>query len=352
MKLKSVLSLLFLTSIKLVCAQSFSFYNTNIKPGTKHHFKIPISDDKDSTFIPITVFHGIKKGPTLGITAGVHGYEYPPILAGQQLIKSINPKTLKGTVILVQISNLSSFSSRSPFKSALDGKNLNRIFPGDVNGSVTEKIAAFITNNVIVKSNFFLDMHAGDAPEDLMSYSAYYSNSSMPKASQKGMQMAQALLFDHIVVFNTDGKDYIKKDKPSLYCSAEAFKRGIPSVDIECGRLGLPEKDAVLKIETGVLNMLNYLDMVSTGPEIKKNNTYQFISDRTYQESNHNGIFYPSKSSGDYVKKGMKLGVITGYFGDILEIIYAKKNGVILYIIGTPPINKGETIVTIGDISK
>ncbi|WP_299549687.1 M14 family metallopeptidase [Seonamhaeicola sp.] len=353
MKLKSVVLLFFFATIKLAYAQSaFTFFGTDIKPGTKHHFKIPISDDKDSTFIPITVFRGEEEGPVLGITAGVHGYEYPPILAGQRLIKSIDPKTLKGTVILVQIANVASFSGRSPFINPLDDKNLNRTFPGNSEGTVTEKIANFISENVISKSDYFLDMHAGDASEDLTSYSAFYKNSTMPEASQKAKEMAEALLFDYIIVFKTDGKDYVKKDKPSLYCSAEAFKRGIPAVDIECGGLGKSEKEKVLQVENGVLNMMNKLDMTVTNSEVIKKSTYQFVSNRVSQESNHDGIFYASKQSGDYVKQGMTLGVITDYFGNTLETLYAKANGVVLYIVGTPPINTGETLVTIGDIAE
>ena len=281
MKLKSFILFICFISGKYSLAQSsFTFCGNTIDAGTKQHFKIPVVDDEHKTFIPITVFCGVEKGPVLGITAGVHGYEYPPIIAAQRLITSVNPKTLKGVLILVQIANIESFKSRSPYVNPLDDKNLNRSFPGDVKGSITEKIADFITNNIIDKSDFFLDMHAGDAPEDLMPYSAYYSNSSKQNASQQGKEMAKSLLFNHIVVFSTDGKDYIKEDKPSLYCSAEAFKRGIPSADIECGGLGKSEKEAVLKIETGVLNMLKHLGMTTTSNEAKTNNSYKFIKDR------------------------------------------------------------------------
>ncbi|WP_299674933.1 M14 family metallopeptidase [uncultured Tenacibaculum sp.] len=329
----------------------FSFQGETIAAGTKKHFKVPISDKNHTTFIPITVFCGIEKGPTLGVTAGVHGYEYPPIMAGQRLIKSINPKRLKGVVILVQIANVGSFSNRSPFVNALDKKNLNRTFPGNSNGTVTEKIADFITNSIISKSDFFLDVHAGDASEDLMPYAAYYSNTTMPSASSKGRKMAEALLFDHIVIFKTDGKDYLKKNKPSLYCSAEAFKRNIPSVDIECGRLGMVENEAVLKIEKGILNMLIHLNMKISLEKAIQKNAYLFIENRTYQSSAFDGIYYPFKKSGDYITKGMKIGEITDYFGNTLETVYAKADGIILLTIGTPPIKKGETLLVIGDVN-
>lgn len=353
MKHKSIFFFILFASMPLVYSQSsFSFHGKEVKPGTKQHFVIPISDNTHSTFIPITIFHGIEDGPVLGITAGVHGYEYPPILAGQKLIKSIVPKSLKGTIILVQMANISSFSGRSPFNNPLDGKNLNRTFPGDEKGTVTERIADFISNKIIARSNFFLDMHAGDAPEDLTSYSAYYANSDMPEVSKLGKEMAQALLFDYIIVFNTDGKDYVKKNKPSLYCSAEAFKRGIPSIDIECGKLGLAKKEDVVKIETGVLNLLKYLKMNRSNSKFVKGDSPLFVTNRHSQNSKYDGIFYPSKTSGDYVLKGMEIGTITDYFGNHLETIHAESDGVILLILGTPPVNKGETLVVIADVKQ
>ena len=70
----------------LVAQEAFTFFDQVIDPGTKKEVIIPINDRRDSTYIPVTVLHGARKGPVLGITAGVHGYEYPPILAAQKIV--------------------------------------------------------------------------------------------------------------------------------------------------------------------------------------------------------------------------------------------------------------------------
>ena len=345
------LLILVLLAQNTFCQAPFRFNEKEIKPGTTLHFKIPIITGQDSSFIPISVFNGIKDGPVLGITAGVHGYEYPPIMAAQKLIKSINPQRLNGVVMLVQIANLEGFRKRAPYINPLDGKNLNRAFPGNKEGTITGKIAHYITENVIAKSDFFLDMHSGDAPEDLMSYGAYYNNSSMPKTSTKGKEMAMSLNFDHIIVFNTDGKNYMEKDQPSLYCSAEAFKRNIPSVDIECGRLGMADPFLIDRIETGVISMLKYLEMLPSENEKTTSTPSLMITERYYVSSKYDGIFYPAKKSGEYVSKGMKIGQITNYFGDVVETVYASEDGILLIIMNTPPINVGETIAVIGKVN-
>ena len=329
---------------------SFDFEGQSITPGTKQHFTVSISDQNNETTIPITVFHGKTDGPVLGITAGVHGYEYAPILAGQKLLKLIDPTKLTGTVVLVHVANVPSFLGRSPYTNPMDEVNLNRAFPGNPIGTITERIADYISQKVIARCDFFVDMHSGDAPEDLMAYAAYYEHDDFEQISKDGHQLAIHMGFDHIVIFKTTEKDYMKKEFPSLYCSAEAFKQGIPAVDVECGRLGIIEPIFVEKIVAGLESLLRYLKMIPGLPITTKG--IAFIEDRTYQSSAHNGFFYPAKTSGDYVVEGMKIGTITDFFGETLDEVYAEKSGVILYMLGTPPIKKGETIVNIGEIKE
>ncbi|TRX59189.1 hypothetical protein FNH22_11740 [Fulvivirga sp. M361] len=205
---------------------SFDFNGEKILPGSRIHLKIPIKDDTNETFIPITIFHGKESGPVLGITAGVHGYEYAPILAGQKLIRKIDPEKLKGTVILVQVANVGSFLGRPPYINPLDGQNLNRTFPGNPEGTVTERIASFISEKIIPRCHYFVDAHSGDAPEDLMPYVAYYHHDNKPGISSKGREMAKHMGFDHVIVFNTTAKKYMTEGSPSLYCFAQAFKWG------------------------------------------------------------------------------------------------------------------------------
>lgn len=323
--------------------ESFRFYEMNVKPGTKQRFKIPVTDGKDSTFIPITIFHGLKSGPVLGVTAGIHGYEYPPILAAQKIAQNLDPSKLKGTVILVQAANVPAFLGRSPFLNPLDRKNLNRSFPGDSIGSITERMAHTITEQVIARSDFFVDMHGGDSPEDLMPYNAWYNSEAFPETSAKGREMALAMGFDYAIVFNIPKE---RVSKPSLYCSQEAFHRQIPAVDIECGRLGIPgtkEKDIIV---SAMFSLLSHLEMLPPKKSIRKSPL--IVDKRAAITSNYTGLFYTDKKAGNKIVKGQKVGYITDFFGEKLEDIVADKSGIILYMIGTPPINKGETLMNVG----
>src|SRR5580698_264042 len=123
--------------------------------------------DLGTSTIPITVFNGKHPGPVLALVAGNHGYEYPPILALQMLRPRINPRKISGAVIMVHVANMPSFLGRTVYFSPLDQKNLNRVYPGDPDGTPSEKIAHAITTQVINQSDYLLDLHCGDGNESL-----------------------------------------------------------------------------------------------------------------------------------------------------------------------------------------
>src|SRR5258708_610342 len=120
--------------------------------------------------IPITVINGKTDGPVLALVAGNHGYEYPPIIALQMLRPRIAPKKLAGAVIMVHVANMPSFLGRTVYFSPLDGKNLNRVYPGKPDGTASEKIASAITTEVIARCDYLLDLHCGDGNESLRPY--------------------------------------------------------------------------------------------------------------------------------------------------------------------------------------
>jgi hypothetical protein len=95
----------------------------------------------------------------------VHGYEFPSILAGQQLLGRIDPRALRGTIILVRIAHVEAFENRVPYVNPHDRKNLNRVFPGRPEGTQSERIAWALTTEVIRRSDMHVEVHSGDGAE-------------------------------------------------------------------------------------------------------------------------------------------------------------------------------------------
>ena len=135
---------------------------------------VPAGSDGPEIQIPITVVNGNKKGPILALTAGIHGYEYPPILALQRLRQQLDPANMSGAVIMVHVVNIPSFLKRTIYYNPHDWKNQNRVFPGKIDGTMTERIAYQITNEVLKQCDNHLDLHCGDGNEDLMTYLYYH----------------------------------------------------------------------------------------------------------------------------------------------------------------------------------
>ena len=308
---------------------------------------VPSGEDGIESFIPITVHHGAEVGPVLALIAGIHGSEYAPILAMQKLAPLIDPSELRGTLIIVHIANMPAFSGRTIYTGPNDLKNLNRSFPGDINGTITDRIAYTIRNEVMMRADYLVDIHSGDGNESLRpSYSAYYGEAGGEEVIEQSRRLAVSFGLGTIVRFA--GSYNSKED--AIYTSAQAVTLGIPAIDIESGELGSTNDKYVDPITNGTLSIMRDLDMIPGEPKLAENPLV--IRDRSRTYTSHDGIFYadPKVETGDYVTAGTRLGVITDYHGNMLEEIFAPSAGVLLILFGTPPVNSGDNIVVIGKL--
>lgn len=294
-------------------------------------------------YLPLTIISGKEKGPVFSIIAGIHGYEYPPIVAVQELIKEINPEKLKGTLVIVPIANVGSFYKRSPFFNPVDNKNLNNAFPGSESGTITDQIANWISTHIIPNSDVFLDIHGGDANEDLLPFVCYYDNKAEEQKTNSARILSEISGIKHVVSYPYT----ISKTEPAKYAFKQASQFGITALSIEAGKLGNVQQESVDQIKKAVYNMLQHLKMYG---EItpKKNKNLVFLNHQEYVKVEENGIFKSNFKSGDTVKKGENIGTISDEFGTIRRQVFAPVSGIILYKTGTPPVNKNETLFCIG----
>src|SRR5262249_26262359 len=121
--------------------------------------------------IPVAVFHGAKPGPVLALVAGAHGTEYASIIALESVISLLNPATLSGTVIVIPLINIPSFEQKVPHLNPVDGKSMNRFYPGKMDGTQTERTSYLITKEVVERCDHLIDLHGGDLDESLRPYS-------------------------------------------------------------------------------------------------------------------------------------------------------------------------------------
>ncbi|MCX8160676.1 MAG: M14 family metallopeptidase [Candidatus Saccharicenans sp.] len=298
-----------------------------------------------ATRIPITIINGRKPGRVLAAVAGVHPYEYPPILALYRVKELVKPEELAGTLVLVHIANLPAFQRRTIYYNPYDWKNLNRVFPGDPGGTQSQRIAAVLTSEIVDRVEALIDMHCGDGNEALIPYT-YWMLSGDQKLDALTREMALAFGLKHIIIDDTRAQDL----KNSKYLGNTAIVRKKPAITTESGYLGRVDEEAIVANVAGVLKVMRYFRMLPGEPEFQTDpvwiDKYQVIY------SDFDGLFHPRSGMGDYVRSGQVVGVITDYHGKVVAEMRAPFTGILLYIIGTPPCNKGEPLFEVGRVKE
>ena len=323
--------------------QPFTIGHVTAAPGTTASgtLEVPAAGGDQGTTLPVSIINGAKPGPVLMLTAGVHGQEYPPILALQRVLASVDPKTMSGTLVLVHVTNMPSYLARTIYYSPADGKNLNRVFPGKADGTLSERIADVLTRNVIERATHVVDLHCGDGNESLRPYS-YWITTGAPAVAEAGKQLALAFGLDHIIVDRSRPLD----PKASVYLSNTAVTRGKPALTIESGGMARTDEESIARIERGVAGVMRHLKMRDSGPDPVAHPIW--IERSEVITSGATGLFKAAVEAGHTVAEGTLIGRVTDFHGKVLQEIVAPFAGEILYVLGTPAISKGEPIAFVG----
>ena len=332
--------------------ETFRVGQVQAAPGQKQSGFLAIPPGKDAgERIPVSVIHGVTPGPALAVIAGTHGYEYPPILAAQRLLAEIDPGKLKGTVVLVHVANMPSFLKRTIYYSPIDRENLNRVYPGNPDGTISHRIAYVITKEIIEHADYVIDMHCGDGNESLLPFS-YWEPIGNSKVDEAARQMVLAFGIPNIVIDRSDPKD----PAASRYCSNTGSTRGKPSITIESGGMGVADnQEDIARAELGVLNVMRYLGMLEGRARIPASVTWYEPSQVLEFPANlaeKQGLFFPKAQKAQIVEQGALLGYVTDFFGKTIYELRAPFAGEVLYIIRTPPVSAGEPLAFVAAIKK
>jgi len=255
----------------------------------------------------------------------------------------IDPAAMRGTVLIVHVANMPSFLGRTIYYSPIDGKNLNRVYPGKADGTVSERIAYAITNQIIERADYLVDMHAGDGNESLRPYSYWSPLGLNARADSIAREMALAFGSDHIVVDTMRPRDV----RASVYTQNTAQLRGKPSITTETGYLGIPAEDMVQRNVDGVFRLLRYFHMVPGDAELVRQPL--FFERTEVLRSPATGVWHARVERGQSVQKGSVIGVLTDFFGNPQAEIRAPFGGIVLYVVATPAMSQGEPMGMIGE---
>lgn len=289
--------------------------------------------------IPVTVLRGPRPGPVLTLTAGIHGDEYPPVLALQRVAARLNPDELSGTVVIVHLANPQGFFSRTIARNPVDGKNLNRSFPGKAQGTITEQIADLLTRELVEQTDYLIDFHAGSANSKLLPH-AYSPVVDNPGLDGRTLAFARAVGFEHIVLYGDRPRDPAN----SISYPNTGQTRGKPSLTLECGQMGQADEACIQKLADAAQRALQHLKMIAGTASPVPARLYRKIFDAA---SPATGIFHAAVQPGQSVKAQDLLGHISSLYGDRIAEVRSPGDGVVLYHLTTPPVNQGESVATL-----
>ena len=238
---------------------------------------------------------------------------------------------LHGNVIILPLANRSGFENRTMSMVYEDGKNLNRVFPGDRDGSEADRLAHMLFEVFIRNVDAYIDLHSGDGYESLIPY-CYYLGDTPAEETAKRM----------VACVNTSY--YVRSRCRTGGAYNLASVHGIPSVLIERGQLSLFSREEVEADKADVRNILRCLGVLE-GKCVRypKQQLLEYSDDAPCT-----GCWYPEKKVGDWFRKGEKLGEIRDYFGHSLFIEYAPEDGMLLHQCSSLNIIEKGPMVTYG----
>lgn len=278
------------------------------------------------------VVGGAEDGPTLAVLGGVHGDEYEGPLAIAQVFESLQPEDLKGTFVAVPACNLPAFETATR-SSPVDGLNLARVFPGDVNGAVTERIAYYLREQIIRNATFLIDLHSGGSDNLMPQLCGYHLTTEAHGQMQRRVaeSFGAEVIWAHPSV--AEGRTL-----------TSAMELGVPAVYTESPGGRRADADDVACYARGVFNTMRLMEMLD-GKLVGPKPRYYLFGDgavETSLKADASGLFISKVKLLDWVEKGTLVGVITDLSGKVLQEIHASISGHVIMARSLPMIHTGD----------
>jgi hypothetical protein len=293
--------------------------------------------------VPVIEVTGGAPGPRLSVISGVHGCEYASMAGVRRWVSGLagDPgRLLRGSVTVVPVMNVPAFWARTPFVVPEDGKNLNRCFPGSPDGTLAERLAFAVFDQVITGSDAVVDVHAGDLVEALEPFVMYDGGPAEDLA--RGLAAAYGIRY---VVRQAPGPGQTVAGSSS----AAAAAAGIPAITAEAGGCGLVTEAAVAAHVRGLDGVLRYLAMSPSVPEGPAPTAPVYLNRFIWPRTPAAGWWEPAVLAGETVTAGQVLGTVSSLDGGtVLETFAAPADGVILFVTSSPAVAAGGLLLGLG----
>lgn len=306
----------------------FTLNSVVVAAGTRQTIDLPVSVLSDHTPVSMSVhvIHGRLDGPTVFVSAGVHGDEVIGVEIVRRLLRTDSLNALRGTLIVVPIVNAYGFINHSRYLP--DRRDLNRSFPGSAEGSLASRLAHLFLTEIVARCDLGIDLH-----------SAAIHRKNLP---QIRVSPGVDRIADLAEVFGAP----VIMESPLREGSLRAAARGV-GTDVllfEAGE-GLRFEEMFIRAGVaGVLRVLRHLKMVPAKGIAKPKATPQYCTSSKWLRAPAGGLLRSYKANGDVVSAGEVMGAVSDPFGDKEIELIAPFRGIVIGRAVLPVVNEGDAV--------
>ncbi|MDF1729180.1 MAG: succinylglutamate desuccinylase/aspartoacylase family protein [Sulfitobacter sp.] len=306
----------------------FAFAGVSVAAGSRASLTLPVSTLPDHTPVGlgVEVIHGKREGPTVFVSAAVHGDEVIGVEIVRRLLRAPQLNALRGTLLVIPVVNSYGFLSRSRYLP--DRRDLNRCFPGHPSGSLGSRLAHIFLNEVVLRCAFGIDLHSA---------AIHRMNLPQVRVSPKDRRTHRmARDFGAPVVLTSTLREGSLR--------AVAADRGVPILLYEAGEGLRFDEMAVRAGHAGILRVLRGADMLPAKGIAKPKSAPLICTSSQWLRAPAGGLLRTFRAEGEIVAKGDLLATVSDPAGDIEADLSAPEAGILIGRAMLPVVNEGDAI--------
>ncbi|MCE0505687.1 succinylglutamate desuccinylase/aspartoacylase family protein [Roseivivax sp. GX 12232] len=306
--------------------QDFVIGETRVAPGSRATVNLPVSVLSDHTPVTLSaeVIHGRRPGPTVFVSAAIHGDEVIGVEIVRRLLRAQPLSRLAGTLIAVPVVNTFGFLNQSRYLP--DRRDLNRSFPGHAEGSLAARLADIFLTEIVTRCDVGIDLHSAAVGRTNLPQIRLTPND--PRLAELGQAFAAPVTMTSRV------------REGSLREAAD--EAGVDVLLYEAGEGLRFDETAARAGVAGILRVLNHLGMISARGVPKARGASVFCKASTWARAPSGGLLRTLKAAGDWVEDGETIGIISDPFGHVDAEIPAPASGVVIGRTNLPVVNEGD----------
>ncbi|MFC4994072.1 succinylglutamate desuccinylase/aspartoacylase family protein [Rubritalea tangerina] len=295
--------------------ESYEIHGHKVAPGTQEVVRLPVGVFRNHAQVEldVAVAHGRKPGPTVLLTACVHGDEINGVETIRRVLRASALKSLKGTVLAVPIVNVPAFLNRSRYLP--DRRDLNRLFPGSAKGSLGARLANVLCDSLVARADLVIDLHTGAL-----------NRPNLPQlrvTARDEASMRLAKVFGAALTIVSPSREGSFR--------GHCFQQNKPILLFEGGEALRLEAQSIRTAYRGIFSVMRELGMLARRSRPEKFIGNMILSEKSYWiRAEVGGLFTPLVPLGAMIESGAEVGFIADPMGGVERKVVAPRQGMLI----------------------